>query len=166
MSVRPFSTYESYSFPKPPSSHSEGDWSSMFNQKLVDTSRSLTAASPTSTITATGVNPFGDPVTLAYAAPENEAAASPAPPTFDDVESIQRPFIPTLPDELSVTVGESVRVIQTFDDGWAVAKEITDVVQGFIPIDCLRSSDQELPAFLAQKRVSSYSKVEFDMTAV
>ena len=82
-------------------------------------------------------NPFDDP---ALATVELKDSA---------VEIVRRPFSPQLGDELQINIGEFVRIIQTFDDGWAlVAKtsslsqgEVEDM-QGLIPIDCLREPDQ------------------------
>ena len=45
-------------------------------------------------------------------------------------------FIPTLPDELSITVGEVVRVIKAFDDGWALCANVRGD-QGVVPLECL-----------------------------
>jgi hypothetical protein len=60
----------------------------------------------------------------------------------------------------------------TFDDGWASVVKVpapgsgggneddASVAdnRGLIPIDCLREAGQELPAFIASKRVSSYGE--------
>jgi len=45
-------------------------------------------------------------------------------------------FIPTLPDELSITTGEVVRVVSEFDDGWAFCAN-TRGEQGMVPLECL-----------------------------
>ncbi|KAJ7633127.1 hypothetical protein FB45DRAFT_522705 [Roridomyces roridus] len=45
-------------------------------------------------------------------------------------------FIPTLPDELSITTGEVVRVVSEFDDGWALCAN-TRGEQGMVPLECL-----------------------------
>ncbi|KAH6895004.1 hypothetical protein BKA70DRAFT_1117247, partial [Coprinopsis sp. MPI-PUGE-AT-0042] len=46
------------------------------------------------------------------------------------------PFIPNLPDELDVIVGEIVQVISEFDDGWALCLSATQN-QGMVPLECL-----------------------------
>ncbi|PFH45920.1 hypothetical protein AMATHDRAFT_157244 [Amanita thiersii Skay4041] len=180
MSVRPFSPSESFSFPRPPTSErntsdkNSGDWGSIFSgrQSTVVSAdngngRSLTAIPPSPTTPLTpSANPFSDPSTIPFPAP-----------AFEEVETVKRPFVPTLQDELVVFVGDRVKVVQTFDDGWALvlklppqqdrkgkAKAVGENEQGLIPIDCLRDAHQELPAFLAQKRVSSY--VESDAGTV
>jgi len=72
------------------------------------------------------------------------------------LETVCRPFAPTLGDELVVEVGDLVSVIQAFDDGWARVRKQSDGSKGLIPIDCFRQNGEELPAFLASKRVSSF----------
>jgi hypothetical protein len=67
--------------------------------------------------------------------------------------------MPTLHDELSVILGNAVHVVEVFDDGWAYMekKSGSKPEKGLIPIDCLRESGQDVPAFLAERRVSSNS---------
>ncbi|OAX33679.1 hypothetical protein K503DRAFT_700024 [Rhizopogon vinicolor AM-OR11-026] len=180
MSVRPFSPSESFAFPKPPpgpeqkasisfpfgsNAHGHNSPSSsattliqihspppIFNSNLLPStpaaylhpppSASL-SSSPTIPLN-TSSNPFADP----------------AKPEIYDVETIRRPFNPSLDDELSVSFGDKVRVMKVFDDGWAFVEKQCDSLDrnesGLIPVDCLREAGQALPAFLAQKRVSSY----------
>jgi hypothetical protein len=45
-------------------------------------------------------------------------------------------FIPNLPDELSITTGEVVRVLDEYDDGWALCAN-TRSEQGMVPLECL-----------------------------
>ncbi len=105
-------------------------------------------------------NPFADP-----------SASSHRPPTipFSDVEIICRPFEPTLHDEISVSVGERVRVLNVFNDGWAMVEKIPVespsgkgkqalLQAGLVPIDCFREAWQPLLSFLADKGVSGYSE--------
>ncbi|KAK7462356.1 hypothetical protein VKT23_007957 [Stygiomarasmius scandens] len=136
MSVRPFSPSEAFAFPKPPKSAESAQWASQ--PSLVD------ASEPTP-------NPFSD---------KNAE--------FDETEVIRRPFVPTLEDEMRVSVGERVRIVQVFTDGWALIERraVDDkkgkgttpdaAVRGLIPVDCFREAGQELPAFLAAKKVGSY----------
>jgi hypothetical protein len=87
-------------------------------------------------------NPFDDP---------KEA------PTFAEIEIVCQPFVPTLHNELSVVLGDAVHVVEVFDDRWAYMekKSGSKPEKGLIPIDCLRESGQDVPAFLAERRVSS-----------
>lgn len=48
-------------------------------------------------------------------------------------------YIPTLPDELSITAGEVVHVLKAFDDGWALCANVRGE-QGVVPVECLDRS--------------------------
>ncbi|KAG1791878.1 uncharacterized protein HD556DRAFT_1240001 [Suillus plorans] len=173
MSVRPFSPSESFAFPRPPppcpnqaqrassvsASHDLVALLSsaatvvqihspppIFNSDLLPsaTASSFLLSPPSgslTTIPGTPPNPFADP----------------AKPEF---ETIHRPFIPTLDDEVSVAPGDQVLVLKVFDDGWAFIEKqcgfLDDNEKGLIPVDCLREAGQALPVFLSQKRVSGY----------
>jgi len=85
---------------------------------------------------------------------------------FEEYETIRRHFNPTLVDELEVKPGDRVRILQTFDDGWAMAERQPLLISGqqigvpgtgLIPIDCLREPGQDLQSFVAEKRVSNYA---------
>lgn len=45
-------------------------------------------------------------------------------------------FIPSLPDELSITTGELVTVVNEYDDGWALCANVRGE-QGMVPLECL-----------------------------
>ncbi|CAL1705731.1 unnamed protein product [Somion occarium] len=45
-------------------------------------------------------------------------------------------FLPSLPDELSISTGEMVRVLGEFDDGWALCANARGE-QGVVPLECL-----------------------------
>lgn len=49
---------------------------------------------------------------------------------------VNRLFIPSLPDELSVTVGERTQVLSLYDDGWALCANGRGE-QGMVPQECL-----------------------------
>lgn len=175
MSVRPFSPSESFAFPRPPPCPNKGQHTSfvsvtgshdldspsssaaatlvqihspppIFNSDLLSSAPAASyllppPSSSLTTIPNTSSNPFADPVQ----------------PKF---ETICRPFTPTLDDEISVNQGDKVLVLKVFDDGWAYVEKQCEFMdyneKGLIPVDCLREPGQALPAFLAQKRVTSY----------
>jgi hypothetical protein len=56
---------------------------------------------------------------------------------------IQCTFIPTLPDELSIRMGEIVRVLAEYDDGWALCTNAHGE-RGMVPLECLDQSAQGL----------------------
>lgn len=156
MSVRPFSPSESFAFPKPPPT--SGEWGSLYSKRQSANNSSIMmgdAAIPPTPALPTAMssgNPFLDP------SPQSE---------FAEIEMIRRPFAPTLHDELRVEIGDRVKISAIYDDGWALVQVLpteddngkgkTPELHGLIPIDCLREPGQDLPAFLASKRVSSYS---------
>ena len=72
-----------------------------------------------------------------------------------DVGSVARLVLPLL--ELAVARGDEVRVIETFADGWMAVEKVPGGESGLIPIDCLREAGEDLPAFLASRRISSNS---------
>ncbi|KAF4581440.1 hypothetical protein EYR40_009725 [Pleurotus pulmonarius] len=76
-----------------------------------------------------------------------------------DLEVIQRPFNPTLDDELPVLPGDKVRVVQEFDDGWAFVEKRFSVdgqwQSGLIPIVCLHTGMDSQETLNAQ-RMSVY----------
>jgi len=49
---------------------------------------------------------------------------------------VNKMYIPTLADELSVTVGEVVQVLRAFDDGWALCQSNRGD-KGVVPLQCL-----------------------------
>jgi len=66
---------------------------------------------------------------------------------------VKSTFIPTLPDELSLTMGETLRVLNEYDDGWALCANRIDE-QGMVPLDCLDRRD-EVQDHRLSKRASS-----------
>jgi hypothetical protein len=57
--------------------------------------------------------------------------------------------MPTLHNELSVVLGDTVHVVEVFDDRWAYMekKSGSKPEKGLISIDCLWESGQDVPAF-------------------
>ncbi|OSD07343.1 hypothetical protein PYCCODRAFT_1422105 [Trametes coccinea BRFM310] len=167
-SVRPFSPSETFSFPRPPQDDAHSRASGMMSGSVVsgsvmsaafftaeDHPISSPASSPEPRL-GPEENPFLDFTEIAAAAGRPTTASSEGSAHFSPVEMIRRPFVPTMDDEMAVNPGENVRIIKRFDDGWAYAENTSTGMQGLIPIDCLRPIEEDLPAFLAKKRLSSY----------
>jgi hypothetical protein len=76
--------------------------------------------------------------------------AGPTPPS-SAAATVQCTFIPTLPDELSISTGETVRVLGEYDDGWALCVNGKGE-QGMVPLECL---DRGEPAVRNSRRASS-----------
>ena len=199
MSVRPFSPTETFAFPRPPTEKNSSDWGLNFSRPPSSyTSNTSIAEEKVPALPVPAANPFNDPSPLiiystaaatraaitnigSSDAPLHEAVANnsmnpfadPVPCTinseFMKFESIKRPFNPSLDDELAVIPGDKVRILQLFDDGWALVEKNPcygpasvkgkgrESEQGLIPIDCLRLPGVESLELVASKRVSSFS---------
>ncbi|KIM41179.1 hypothetical protein M413DRAFT_445880 [Hebeloma cylindrosporum] len=178
-----FSPSEAFAFPKPPSP--AGDRASAYSRpsshqgtavsmKRPDSDDSFFPSLPAIPPTPSAVplipsdpfasDPFGD--NNPFEDPQRVVAPVLPPTAFAEKESIRRPFERTRSDELTVINGEYVRILTTFDDGWAYVVKVpasgsdgedaSADSKGLIPIDCLREPGQDLPTFIAAKRVSSY----------
>ncbi|KIM41175.1 hypothetical protein M413DRAFT_39966, partial [Hebeloma cylindrosporum] len=102
--------------------------------------------------------------------PFQDSQSVAAPATVNEI--IRRPYQRALEDEVTVSVGEYVHVLMTFEDGWAyvvkvppagLGRDSEDVLggnKGLIPIDCLREPGEDLPTFIAAKRLSNYGDGE------
>lgn len=166
MSVRPFSPTDLWQFPKPPADKRLSRVSSTHAQlaspdsQQRDSSDYATAPEHLpgcdSDDGAADPNPFRDPAGEDVETSESVDAETAS--HFARVEVIRRPFVPALEDEMAVAPGERVRMLLRFPDGWALAENVATRRRGVIPIDCLRTPEQDLPAFLASKRLSSYMK--------
>lgn len=169
MSVRPFSASEGFFFPKPPpAAGTEIDWlnRSHPDSPIGQSAHTLTPKKATADRNSANMsindkafpapmlpNPFSDDndVSSPFSDPSRLSAAPDAP-----TQVICRPFAPTLEDEVAVIPGDAVRIVKTFDDGWAYIEKVQTLAKGLIPIDCFRQAGEDLPAFLASKRVSSF----------
>lgn len=66
-------------------------------------------------------------------------------------------FIPSLPDELTVCVGETLRVLVEYEDGWSLCRDCRGE-QGMVPNECLdRSSASMVPLPPKHYRISRSS---------
>ncbi|EED77878.1 predicted protein [Postia placenta Mad-698-R] len=169
MSVRPFTPSEAWEFPKPPSDAAAWDDSDARRSRASTHATMITPDSllgstvESSTYATAPENPFADPASVCNGEGEGEddgrtveSADAETASHFATVEVIRRPFVPTMDDEMAAAPGERVRMLRRFDDGWAYAEKVPRGRRGLIPIDCLRMPEEELPAFLAAKRLSSY----------
>jgi len=72
-------------------------------------------------------------------APVPSSYNNPAPaavPAAEAPATVLYEFIPSLPDELSITTGEVVRVVSEYDDGWALCRNARGD-RGMVPLECL-----------------------------
>jgi len=74
--------------------------------------------------------------------------------------AVIRAFIPTLDDELSISPGEYVRMLNSYDDGWALCENSAGE-KGMVPLECLdltgdgKALDQDDDDQRFSKRASS-----------
>jgi hypothetical protein len=78
--------------------------------------------------------PIPIPPTMPASSYNNPVA--PPPTGAAATAAVRYEFIPSLPDELSITTGEIVRVVAEYDDGWALCKNGRGD-QGMVPVECL-----------------------------
>ncbi|KAI0081520.1 hypothetical protein K474DRAFT_1570752, partial [Panus rudis PR-1116 ss-1] len=157
MSVRPFSPTETWSFPTPPKDLRRQSQNALSSQTSLVTTKRVSMETSESFHSAPE-NPFADFATADTHISVDSTSNPQEYHTLDtaSVEIVRRPFVPTLHDEMPVKPGDEVRVLASYDDGWALAENVNNGQQGLFPIDCLRMPHEDLPAFLAAKRLSSY----------
>jgi len=56
-------------------------------------------------------------------------------------------FTPNLPDELHVKIGDTVRIIEEYQDGWCFAQFLgkRDAPKGVVPLTCLQERKRLVP---------------------
>lgn len=107
--------------------------------------RSAASSSPSSTSTTFKGNDVLSvpPTSYGNEAPFSSKRSSVlgyGPPTTtilsQPIATVVSTFITTLPDEMAVTIGEAVRVLSEYDDGWALCVNSRGE-KGMVPMECL-----------------------------
>ncbi|KAJ8323280.1 hypothetical protein QVD99_000463 [Batrachochytrium dendrobatidis] len=49
-------------------------------------------------------------------------------------------YIPKMPDEIPLSIGDTILVYQAYDDGWALGRNVSTSVEGVFPIACAEST--------------------------
>jgi len=62
---------------------------------------------------------------------------SPPPAPVDNVYRVQLDFKPSMEDELDIRAGQLVRMLHSYDDGWALCMRMDRSQQGVVPRTCL-----------------------------
>ncbi|VDC05520.1 unnamed protein product [Peniophora sp. CBMAI 1063] len=161
MSARAFSPMDGHSFPKPPSttsSHGKEEKRKSVDE-LIDLNNPFADRLPP------GASPFADPVVPvtpgARASVGSSVGSAGSVIGIGTRVTIARPFTPSLHDEIGVSPGDEVIVLQAFDDGWVQVRN-ADKNVGLVPLDCFRPEGQDTAAFLASKRPpSNVSETEY-----
>lgn len=97
-----------------------------YNNPVADGYSSPTLAPATADIMGTA------PATGGWGAARPSSAAS-------ELATVRVVYIPSLPDELSVTTGEIVHIVKAYDDGWALCRNVRGE-EGVVPLECLDRS--------------------------
>ncbi|KAK8242468.1 hypothetical protein IWZ00DRAFT_377454 [Phyllosticta capitalensis] len=63
--------------------------------------------------------------------------APPSTPDSDRIHRVQLDFMPSMADELEVKVGELVRLIHAYDDGWCMCVRFDRSASGVVPRSCM-----------------------------
>jgi len=86
--------------------------------------------------------------------PAGGSPGAPAPASGRPLESakVRFTFIPTLPDELSISTGEVIRIHDEYDDGWVLCSNARNEM-GMVPLECLDRGS------LASEAVREYKKL-------
>lgn len=142
---------DTFVWPKPDFGN-EPDRSNDISEKMYLRTDNLPPPLPEKPITPTTASAMITPPPMSYNSPVPVPVASPAAvrsptlqagaaavslaPAGSVYSHVRCTYIPNLPDELSVTVGEMVRVLNEFDDGWAMCVNSRNE-QGVVPLECL-----------------------------
>ncbi|KAJ7143178.1 hypothetical protein C8R43DRAFT_577642 [Mycena crocata] len=64
-------------------------------------------------------------------------------------------FIPTLDDELPIQVGETVRILEEYQDGWALVQRLgrIDAPKGVVPRTCITDRERIIPTYTPGRRL-------------
>ncbi|KAF8844444.1 hypothetical protein BDN67DRAFT_714190 [Paxillus ammoniavirescens] len=144
--IHPQSPYVSYAVPAPPQA--------TYNNPVPITSHSPQPTTPTLST--------GNTTALAMARAAAGAGASSLRGQQAPVEAVVKyTFVPTLPDELSITTGERIRLVAQYDDGWALCANARGE-QGMVPKECLERAvaEQAETDWMNARRASSLNPGE------
>ncbi|KAJ7154212.1 hypothetical protein C8R46DRAFT_447110 [Mycena filopes] len=127
-----------YPAPPPP-----GSYGSSNNNNMGETSPGVSFARAQAAAIATRPPPMAT-ASMGMPAPVPSSYNNPAPQPLPlagagagvGAATVRYEFIPSLPDELSITTGEVVRMVAEYDDGWALCANARGE-QGMVPLECL-----------------------------
>ncbi|KAJ7171926.1 hypothetical protein C8R46DRAFT_134541 [Mycena filopes] len=131
-----------YPAPPPPGSYGNN------NNNMGETSPGVSFARAQAAAIATRPPPMAT-ASMGMPAPVPSSYNNPAPQPLPlagagagvGAATVRYEFIPSLPDELSITTGEVVRMVAEYDDGWALCANARGE-QGMVPLECLDRGTQ------------------------
>jgi hypothetical protein len=83
------------------------------------------------------------PMSYNTADPVSAASGNTKSPPLGILSTVKCTFIPNLPDELSISTGELIRILVEYDDGWALCANMRGE-QGVVPLECLEKKTSPL----------------------
>ncbi|PFH55321.1 hypothetical protein XA68_10121 [Ophiocordyceps unilateralis] len=87
---------------------------------------------------ALSTSPTGTDYSLSSVSSEAAAAGAAAGlPPVSAVHRVQLDFKPTLDDEMELRIGELIRLLHEYDDGWCLVSRLDRSQQGVVPRTCL-----------------------------
>jgi len=112
-----------------------------------DSSEKLAIAEPSPTVTPSrsmGCALAGIPLANGppYVPPLRSSAYHGAAVTSSTMETVKvaSTFIPTLPDELAIEVGDTLRILAKYNDGWALSLN-QQGEKGMVPLECFNKGE-------------------------
>ena len=75
---------------------------------------------------------FNNPVNFATSIHQGESVAS----AGMEIVHVRRGFLASLPDELPISIGDIINIVNAYDDGWCLCAN-TRGERGMVPVECL-----------------------------
>ncbi|OBZ69182.1 hypothetical protein A0H81_10959 [Grifola frondosa] len=69
--------------------------------------------------------------------------------------TVEHTFVPTLADELSIKIGETLRMLEEYEDEWCLVQRLADGEKGVVPRFCVRERPEIGAALAKHKRTPS-----------
>ncbi|KAI8622358.1 hypothetical protein BC830DRAFT_1089611 [Chytriomyces sp. MP71] len=88
-----------------------------------------------------------------------DAAPGSTAPKSGESDKVVNAFQPERPDEIVLSVGDSVIVNQSYDDGWGYGTNISTDKEGNFPLDCLASFADSTPTAEAKQPKQRQSSI-------
>ncbi len=115
-------------------------------------------------------NTFNNPVTIYQSSPqtlqlrhEGPLTTTPERRPEEETARVRRGFLPSLPDELPISIGETITLITVYDDGWCLCRGDRGE-RGMVPLECLDRTKQSRAVMSSQdgRRVSRRASSLYD----
>jgi len=72
--------------------------------------------------------------------------------------TVAHPFEPSMDDELSIGLGETVRLLEEYEDEWCLVQRVgrIDAMKGVVPRFCLMERAEVIPSHPRHPSAGSY----------